>query len=58
MAARDDATLLTARWVVGHENGRHCLYENGEVVFRATASSTWATAIPAWRRAATTTAAR
>ena len=34
MAARDDATLLTARWVVGHENGRHCLYENGEVVFQ------------------------
>ncbi|MFY3311615.1 hypothetical protein [Achromobacter ruhlandii] len=34
MAARDDATLLTARWVVGHDNGRHCLYENGEVVFQ------------------------
>ena len=34
MAARDDATLLTARWVVGHENGRHCLYESGEVVFQ------------------------
>lgn len=25
-------TLLQARWVVGHEDGRHCLYENGEVV--------------------------
>ena len=25
-------TLLTARWVVGHEDGRHCLYENGELV--------------------------
>ncbi|MBM3572383.1 MAG: amidohydrolase family protein, partial [Alphaproteobacteria bacterium] len=29
----DGPTLLTARWVVGHRNGRHCLYENGEVVF-------------------------
>jgi len=27
------ATLLTARWVVGHRDGRHVLYENGEVVF-------------------------
>lgn len=26
-------TLLTARWVVGHRDGRHVLYENGEVVF-------------------------
>ena len=26
--------LLTARWVVGHLDGRHVLYENGEVVFR------------------------
>ncbi|RDJ10522.1 amidohydrolase family protein [Rhizobium grahamii] len=26
-------TLLTARWVVGHENGRHVLFENGEVVY-------------------------
>lgn len=25
--------LLTARWLVGHRDGRHCLYENGEVVF-------------------------
>lgn len=25
--------LVTARWVVGHRNGRHCLIENGEVVF-------------------------
>jgi len=25
--------LMTARWVVGHEGGRHVLYENGEVVF-------------------------
>ena len=28
-------TLLTARHVVGHENGRHCLIENGEVVIEA-----------------------
>lgn len=28
-----DPILLTARWVVGHEGGRHVLYENGEVVF-------------------------
>jgi cytosine/adenosine deaminase-related metal-dependent hydrolase len=27
-----DRILLTARWVVGHENGRHCLIEDGEVV--------------------------
>ncbi|MCU0820406.1 MAG: amidohydrolase family protein [Beijerinckiaceae bacterium] len=27
------AVLVTARWVVGHRNGRHCLIENGEVVF-------------------------
>jgi cytosine/adenosine deaminase-related metal-dependent hydrolase len=26
-------TLLTARWVVGHRDGRHVLYENGEVAF-------------------------
>lgn len=26
-------TLLTARWVVGHANGRHQLLEHGEVVF-------------------------
>jgi cytosine/adenosine deaminase-related metal-dependent hydrolase len=25
--------LMTARWVVGHEGGRHVLYEDGEVVF-------------------------
>ena len=25
-------TLLTARWVVGHDAGRHCLLEHGEVV--------------------------
>ncbi|HEY5796870.1 MAG TPA: amidohydrolase family protein [Bosea sp. (in: a-proteobacteria)] len=25
--------LLTARWLVGHRDGRHCLYENGEIVF-------------------------
>lgn len=25
-------TLLTAQWVVGHEGGRHCLIENGEIV--------------------------
>ncbi|MDK1389226.1 amidohydrolase family protein [Sinorhizobium sp. 8-89] len=24
--------LLTARWVVGHAGGRHCLYPNGEIV--------------------------
>ncbi|MDK1490755.1 amidohydrolase family protein [Sinorhizobium sp. 7-81] len=24
--------LLTARWVVGHADGRHCLYPNGEIV--------------------------
>jgi len=24
--------LLTARWVVGHADGRHCLYPNGQVV--------------------------
>jgi len=25
-------TLLAARWIVGHRDGRHCLYENGEIV--------------------------
>ena len=25
--------LLTAHWLVGHRDGRHCLYENGEIVF-------------------------
>ena len=29
----DGRTLLAARWVVGHRAGRHCLLENGEVVF-------------------------
>jgi cytosine/adenosine deaminase-related metal-dependent hydrolase len=29
----DGPILLTARWVVGHEGGRHQLLENGEVVF-------------------------
>ena len=26
-------TLLTARWLVGHRDGRHVLIENGEIVF-------------------------
>ncbi len=25
--------LLTAQWLVGHRDGRHCLLENGEIVF-------------------------
>ncbi|WP_438752250.1 amidohydrolase family protein [Pararhizobium sp. O133] len=25
--------LMTARWVVGHRDGRHCLLQNGEIVF-------------------------
>ena len=29
----DGPVLVTARWVVGHRNGAHCLIENGEVVF-------------------------
>ena len=29
----DGATLLTARWVVGHRDGRHVLLDRGEVVF-------------------------
>jgi cytosine/adenosine deaminase-related metal-dependent hydrolase len=29
----DGPVLLTARWVVGHENGRHRLLERGEIVF-------------------------
>jgi cytosine/adenosine deaminase-related metal-dependent hydrolase len=29
----DGPVLLAARWVVGHENGRHRLLERGEVVF-------------------------
>ena len=24
-------TLLKAKWIVGHKNGRHCLYEDGEI---------------------------
>lgn len=28
-------TLLTATWVVGHENGHHTLLQNGQVVFEA-----------------------
>ena len=33
-AARPEGRiLLTARWLVGHCDGRHCLYENGEIVF-------------------------
>jgi len=24
-------TLLKAKWIVGHQNGRHCLYEDGEI---------------------------
>ncbi len=24
-------TLLKAKWIVGHERGRHCLYEDGEI---------------------------
>lgn len=27
-------TLLTARWLVGHRNGRHALLEHGEIVFQ------------------------
>ncbi len=29
----DGAVLLTARWIVGHENGRHRLLEHGQIVF-------------------------
>ena len=32
-AATDGPVLLTARWVVGHEAGRHRLLRDGEVVF-------------------------
>lgn len=32
-ASTTGPTLLTARWVVGHANGKHVLYENGQVVF-------------------------
>lgn len=27
-------TLLRARWIVGHQDGRHCLYENGEIAIQ------------------------
>ena len=33
MADMADQVLMTARWVVGHENGSHVLHEDGEVVF-------------------------
>ena len=33
MADMADRVLMTARWVVGHENGSHVLHEDGEVVF-------------------------
>jgi cytosine/adenosine deaminase-related metal-dependent hydrolase len=29
----DGPMLLTSRWVIGHADGRHRLYENGEIVF-------------------------
>ncbi len=29
----EGAILLSARWLVGHAQGRHRLYENGEIVF-------------------------
>jgi len=29
----DGPVLLTSRWVIGHADGRHRLYENGEIVF-------------------------
>ena len=32
--------LVTARWVVGHRKGRHCLIENGEVVLVEVESTT------------------
>ena len=32
-AQEQGTTLMTARWVVGHEDGRHVLFENGEVAF-------------------------
>ena len=28
-----DRVLLTARWIVGHRDGRHCLLRDGEIVF-------------------------
>jgi len=33
MPRLDGRTLITARWVVGHRDGRHRLLERGEVVF-------------------------
>lgn len=33
----DGRTLMTARWVVGHSEGRHRLFEHGEVVFEGDA---------------------
>jgi cytosine/adenosine deaminase-related metal-dependent hydrolase len=30
---RGHRTKLSADWVVGHHEGRHCLLRNGEVVF-------------------------
>jgi cytosine/adenosine deaminase-related metal-dependent hydrolase len=33
--APDGPVLMTARWVVGHEGGRHVLLEDGEVVWEA-----------------------
>ena len=32
MAERLKRSALTAAWVVGHEDGQHCLYRNGTVV--------------------------
>ena len=32
-ASEDGPILRAARWVVGHHDGRHVLYENGEVVY-------------------------
>ncbi|WP_237173302.1 amidohydrolase family protein [Paracandidimonas lactea] len=29
----DGPTLLQAQWVMGHENGKHVLYRNGQLVF-------------------------
>ena len=31
-----DRTLLTARWVIGHEDGHHIVFENGVVVLEGT----------------------
>ncbi|ASJ76168.1 chlorohydrolase family protein [Granulosicoccus antarcticus] len=32
-AVNSTHTLLSARWVIGHANGEHCVYEHAEVVF-------------------------